>query len=103
MCVGCQRRGTPCRSQEFGDDEAVTDEGLSVRARLIRVEILLEKLMEKVLPEERGDQDHSLGSAEENPVEKGPLSQFRANEHENTSSEKGSTLVGTDSLVLQAL
>ncbi|KAJ9157271.1 Fungal transcriptional regulatory protein, N-terminal [Pleurostoma richardsiae] len=51
ICVSCTRRGTSCISQEFCYDPPTGDEDVNMRGRLLRVETLLEKLIDKVLPE----------------------------------------------------
>ena len=69
MCIGCQRRGTPCHSQEFGDEPVATDEDLNMRGRLIRVELMLGKIMEKVMPDDVGPKDRSIETVVESRVD----------------------------------
>ncbi|KAI1778280.1 hypothetical protein F4818DRAFT_292568 [Hypoxylon cercidicola] len=50
VCVGCEQRGTTCRSQEFPDAQPPASErGLS--QRLSRVEGMLERLVERIAPD----------------------------------------------------
>ncbi|KAI1140439.1 hypothetical protein F5Y05DRAFT_318109 [Hypoxylon sp. FL0543] len=49
-CIGCEARGTACVSQEFVDEQPQARErGLS--QRLSRVEVLLEKLVDRITPD----------------------------------------------------
>lgn len=64
-CLGCQQRGTTCVSQEFDHGitpfitpsatEAVADANETVASRLTRLESLLQKVVEKVIPEDSGN------------------------------------------------
>ncbi|KAI1211757.1 uncharacterized protein F4807DRAFT_400922 [Annulohypoxylon truncatum] len=49
ICVGCEARGTACRSQEFPDEQPPSAErGLS--QRMSRVEGMLERIIERITP-----------------------------------------------------
>ncbi|KAI2473224.1 hypothetical protein F4781DRAFT_225841 [Annulohypoxylon bovei var. microspora] len=49
ICIGCEARGTACRSQEFPDEQPPsTERGLS--QRMSRVEGMLERIIEKITP-----------------------------------------------------
>jgi len=50
ICVSCDSRGTNCVSQEFPDDQTQTPDR-RVTQRLGRVEEMLEKLVEKIMPD----------------------------------------------------
>ncbi|KAI1081233.1 hypothetical protein F5B20DRAFT_79912 [Whalleya microplaca] len=50
ICVGCKSRGTTCMSQEFPDEQPSTQDA-GITQRLSRVENLLEKLVERVMPD----------------------------------------------------
>lgn len=60
MCAGCLDRGTKCVSQEFVDDQAPLS-GTQLGQRMGRVEMLLERLMQKVDSDGIGiERDHGL-------------------------------------------
>ncbi|KAI1260950.1 hypothetical protein F5Y18DRAFT_419807 [Xylariaceae sp. FL1019] len=50
ICTGCESRDTNCVSQEFADEQTPTSER-RITQRLGRVEEMLEKLVEKIMPE----------------------------------------------------
>ncbi|KAI0974092.1 hypothetical protein F4678DRAFT_470759 [Xylaria arbuscula] len=50
ICVNCESRGTNCVSQEFPDEQSSSSDG-RVTQRLGRVEEMLEKLVEKIMPD----------------------------------------------------
>ncbi|KAI0856411.1 hypothetical protein F4860DRAFT_402547 [Xylaria cubensis] len=50
VCVNCESRGSSCVSQEFADEQASTPDR-RVTQRLGRVEEMLEKLVEKIMPD----------------------------------------------------
>ncbi|KAI0147012.1 hypothetical protein GGR57DRAFT_281736 [Xylariaceae sp. FL1272] len=50
ICIGCESRGTNCVSQEFADQQTATPER-RITQRLGRVEEMLEKLVEKIMPD----------------------------------------------------
>ncbi|KAI1756364.1 hypothetical protein F4782DRAFT_330211 [Xylaria castorea] len=50
VCVNCESRGSNCVSQEFADEQASTPDR-RVTQRLGRVEEMLEKLVEKIMPD----------------------------------------------------
>ncbi|KAJ8123782.1 hypothetical protein ONZ43_g346 [Nemania bipapillata] len=50
ICVNCESRGTNCVSQEFADEQASAPDR-RVTQRLGRVEEMLEKLVEKIMPD----------------------------------------------------
>ncbi|RYC59678.1 hypothetical protein CHU98_g6549 [Xylaria longipes] len=50
ICVNCESRGSSCVSQEFADEQASTPDR-RVTQRLGRVEEMLEKLVEKIMPD----------------------------------------------------
>ncbi|KAI1332559.1 hypothetical protein F5Y16DRAFT_418564 [Xylariaceae sp. FL0255] len=49
-CINCETRGTKCVSQEFADEQTPTPER-RITQRLGRVEEMLEKLVEKIMPD----------------------------------------------------
>ncbi|KAI0201940.1 hypothetical protein F4808DRAFT_89139 [Astrocystis sublimbata] len=51
ICVNCESRGSNCLSQEFADDQDVSIPDRRVTQRLGRVEEMLEKLAEKIMPD----------------------------------------------------
>ncbi|KAI0554462.1 hypothetical protein F4679DRAFT_297022 [Xylaria curta] len=50
ICVNCESRGSSCVSQEFADEQASTPDR-RVTQRLGRVEEMLERLVEKIMPD----------------------------------------------------
>ncbi|KAK3369995.1 hypothetical protein B0H63DRAFT_305345 [Podospora didyma] len=49
ICIGCRRRGTQCVSQEFPEEESTPpDRGRLMGDRIVRVEALIEKLVQQV-------------------------------------------------------
>ncbi|KAK3997531.1 hypothetical protein QBC44DRAFT_315011 [Cladorrhinum sp. PSN332] len=61
VCIGCRRRGATCVSQEFAEQTSpVTDRGRGMGDRIVRVEVLIEKLARRV-----GANDNEPGSGQE--------------------------------------
>ncbi|KAI1823836.1 hypothetical protein F4861DRAFT_298672 [Xylaria intraflava] len=50
ICTNCTARGTSCVSQEFPDEQSSAPDQL-VTQRLVRVEEMLEKLVERIMPD----------------------------------------------------
>lgn len=49
VCIGCQRRGTSCISQEYPEEALLpADKGRQMGDRIVRVEALIEQLVKKV-------------------------------------------------------
>ncbi|KAI1171382.1 hypothetical protein F4777DRAFT_55410 [Nemania sp. FL0916] len=63
ICIGCESRGTNCVSQEFTDEQASAPDR-RVTQRLGRVEEMLEKLVEKIMPDSySASREHSTGTS----------------------------------------
>ncbi|KAK4184426.1 transcription factor sdnS [Podospora australis] len=59
VCLPCQTRGSVCRSQEFVDSQPPQVPDRRLAQRLARLEELMAKVVDRVLPEEgSGGQDH---------------------------------------------
>ncbi|KAJ4395802.1 hypothetical protein N0V93_000016 [Gnomoniopsis smithogilvyi] len=55
ICIGCKQRGTTCRSQEFADDGAAEPGHKSeppLARRLDRLEQMMERLVDRIVPDE---------------------------------------------------
>ncbi|KAK3942576.1 hypothetical protein QBC46DRAFT_447767 [Diplogelasinospora grovesii] len=65
VCVGCQRRGASCVSQEFPEEtEVTTDRGRHMGERLVRIEALVEQIVKSGrIPATSG----AAGTANPNP------------------------------------
>jgi hypothetical protein len=49
VCIGCQRRGTHCLSQEYPEEDSrPAERGQQIGDRIVRVEALVEQLVRKV-------------------------------------------------------
>lgn len=69
MCIGCKQRATPCRSQEFDDENAPETGHKSdppLARRLDRLEQMMERLVDKIVP------DDSAAAPEPSPGQQPP-------------------------------
>lgn len=81
MCIGCKQRGTTCRSQEF-DDENAPEPGQKpdppIARRLDRLEQMMERLVDKIVPDEAGasapsaSQQHEIRRSHSGSSSSGP-------------------------------
>ncbi|KAI1129153.1 hypothetical protein F5Y10DRAFT_239007 [Nemania abortiva] len=79
ICVNCESRGTNCVSQEFADEQASAPDR-RVTQRLGRVEEMLEKLVEKIMPD-------SYSSSKGRPTSASPASAADAVDPESVGAD----------------
>ena len=88
-CIGCQRRGTKCISQEYSDEGSTAphDGPRQLGDRLVRVEALIEQLMEKKESQRSAqDSDHHCGMPSSGCSTQGPQTKIPATQTSCTST-----------------
>jgi hypothetical protein len=85
VCIGCQRRGTHCLSQEYPEEESrPAERGQQIGDRIVRVEALVEQLVRKVgngsPPDSQSSPINTIKSSKTTPSER---------EDPNTASHLG--------------
>ncbi|KAJ9156020.1 C6 zinc finger domain-containing protein [Pleurostoma richardsiae] len=84
ICIGCTSKGTACRSQEFDDDSAPSPTGKAdppMTHRLDRLELMMERLIDRMMPEQPGTMPDQLPARRNSAMSEGGESFLDVMEH----------------------